>query len=91
MMTILKAIIHGKKQIKTIDHGDRKIMFETNNSKDIIFVLIVKEDLRVIRKKLDILIEKFDRNYQDLIKNIEHTSSISEYWEDLESLIKKVF
>ena len=91
MLTILETIIHGKKQIKTIDHGDRRLMFETNNSNDVIFVLLVKEDLKVFRKKLNILIEKFDENYKDLLKNIESTSSNSENWEDLESLIKNIF
>lgn len=91
MMSILKAIIHGKKQIKTIDHGDRKLMFERNSSKDIIFVLLVKEDLKVFRKKLNILIENFDKEFQDLVKNIESTSSFSNNWENIEPLIKKLF
>ena len=91
MMSILKAIIHGKKQIKTIDHGDRKLMFERNSSKDIIFVLLVKEDLKVFRKKLNILIENFDKEFQDLLKNIESTSSFSNYWKNIEPLIKKIF
>jgi len=91
MITILKAIIRGKKQIKTIDHGDRKIMFETNNSEDVIFVLIVKEDIIVFRKKLSFLIERFDKEFQYLLKNIKSTSSFSKDWKNLESLIKKIF
>ena len=91
MITILKHIIQGKKQIKTIDHGDRKLMFETNESGDIIFVLIVKEDLTVFRKKLCTLIEKFDKNYKDLIKRIETTSIITNKWKGLEVSTKNIF
>ncbi|MFX1443991.1 MAG: PAS domain-containing protein [Promethearchaeota archaeon] len=91
MITILKAIIQGKKQIKTIDHGDRKLMFETNKTNDIIFVLMVKEDLMIFRNKLISLIIGFDNIYQDLLKNIENSSIFCENWDKLQFLINKYF
>ena len=91
MITILKEIVKGEKQIRTVDHGDRKLMFKTNKTKDIIFALIVKEDLIVFHKKLDALIGEFDKDYKDLVKNIENTSYIMENWENLEFLVKKYF
>ena len=91
MLTILKLVAQGEKQIRTIDHGDRKIMFHTNKTKDIIFALIVKEDLLIFQRKLDAIIEEFDKEYKDLVKNIEYTSVVVENWVNLEFLIKKYF
>ncbi|MFX1298761.1 MAG: PAS domain-containing protein, partial [Promethearchaeota archaeon] len=91
MMTLLRAIIHGKKQIKTIDHGDRKLMFEMNSTNDVSFILLVKEDLQILRKKLNDLIEVFDKKYRYLIKKIDITHNISNFWEELQVLIEKYF
>ena len=91
MLTILKEVVQGEKQVRTIDHGDRKLMFQTNNTEDIIFALVVKEDLIVFQRKLDALIEEFDKNYKDLVKNIDQTSCNMSNWENLESLILKYF
>ncbi|MFX1257716.1 MAG: PAS domain-containing protein [Promethearchaeota archaeon] len=91
LMTILKAIIKGEKKIKTIDHGDRKILFESNVSDDIIFVLMAKENLIVFKRKLDALIKEFDKKYDHLIDDIENTHSDFDNWSNLELLIKKYF
>jgi hypothetical protein len=88
---MLKEIIHGETQIRTIDHGDRKLMFETNKTEDIIFVLLVKENLIVFKRRLDALIERFDIAYKDLIDDIENTSLIMNYWENLDDLINDYF
>ncbi|MFX1257672.1 MAG: hypothetical protein ACFFAN_07435 [Promethearchaeota archaeon] len=61
--TLLKEIIQGEKEVRTIDHGDRKLIFKFNNSNKVIFALIVKEELIILRKKLDLLIEDFDKNF----------------------------
>ena len=91
IMTILREISQGEKQIKTIDHGDRKLMFEFNATKDIIFVLIVREDLIVFRNKLNVFIEEFDNVYRNLMKNIEITACIQENWEGIDILTNKYF
>ncbi|MHA1527132.1 MAG: sensor histidine kinase, partial [Promethearchaeota archaeon] len=90
-LIMLKEIIHGETQIRTIDHGDRKLMFETNKTEDIIFVLLVKENLIVFKRRLDALIERFDIAYKDLIDDIENTSLIMNYWENLDDLINDYF
>ncbi|MFX1444010.1 MAG: hypothetical protein ACFFHV_11390 [Promethearchaeota archaeon] len=64
-------------------------MFETNNTKDIVFVLMVKEDLAIFRNLLIDLINGFDKIYQDLLKNIENTSTFCENWDKLQLLINK--
>ena len=91
MMIMLKEIIHGETQIRTIDHGDRKLMFETNKTEDIIFVLLVKENLIVFKRRLDALIERFDDDYKELIDDIENTSLIMNYWENLDELVNDYF
>ncbi len=91
LMTILKAILQGDTQIKSIDHGDRTIIFDSNITEDIIFVLIVKENMVIFEKKLALLISEFDDTYADLVEEIEYTSSDSEYWEHLGDLVKKHF
>jgi hypothetical protein len=91
MLTILKEIIKGEKQIRTIDHGDRKLMFKTNNTKDVIFALAVKENLLVFHKKLDALIEEFDKDYADLVRDIKKTCTVVENWKNLKLLVEKYF
>lgn len=90
-LIMLKEIIHGETQIRTIDHGDRKLMFETNKTEDIIFVLLVKENLIVFKRRLDALIERFDDDYKELIDDIENTSLIMNYWENLDELLNDYF
>ena len=91
MLIMLKEIIHGETQIRAIDHGDRKLIFETNRTEDITFALLVKENLIVFKRRLDSLIEHFDNIYKDLIDDIENTTLIMNYWENLDDLIKKYF
>ena len=91
MLIMLKEIIHGETQIRTIDHGDRKLMFETNKTEDIIFALVVKENLIVFKRRLDALIEHFDDIYKELVDDIENTSLIMNYWENLDDLVNDYF
>ncbi len=91
MLTILKEIIKGEKQIKTIDHGDRKLMFKTNKTNDVIFVLAVKENLIVFHKKLDALIEEFDKDYADLVRDIKNTCTVGKNWKNLQFSVEKYF
>jgi len=91
IMTILQEVSPGEKQIKTIDHGDRKLMFEFNATKDIIFVLIVREDLIVFRDKLNVFIEEFDKIYSNLMNNIKNAASIRDNWKGIDILINKYF
>jgi PAS domain S-box-containing protein len=91
LMTILKAILQGDTQIKSIDHGDRTIIFDSNITEDIIFVLIVKENITIFEKKLELLISEFDETYADLVEDIDNTSCDTGNWEHLGDLVKKQF
>ncbi|MFW9897093.1 MAG: PAS domain S-box protein [Candidatus Thorarchaeota archaeon] len=91
LMTILKAILKGDEQIKSIDHGDRTIIFNLNSTKDVVFVLIVKENINVLERKLNALIKEFDATYNDLIENIEKTCSERDKWTGIIYLVQKHF
>ena len=91
MMTILKEVVQGERFIKIIDHGDRKIIFETNTTNQIIFALITTENLTIFHQKLLTLIEEFEKHYQNLIENIGESCSVSENWRNLGLLIEKHF
>ena len=91
MMAILKEVVQGEKSIKIIDHGDRKIIFEMNKTKDIVFALIVKKDLMVFHQKLFSLIEEFDKSYKDYVETIQESCSETNNWANLDSLIKNHF
>ena len=90
-MAILKEVVQGDKFIKIIDHGDRKIIFEMNKTNEIIFALIVKDNLTIFHRKFFSLIEEFDKTYKELVENIEESCIVADNWENLESLIKKHF
>lgn len=91
MMAILKEVVQGEKFIKIIDHGDRKIIFEMNKTNEIIFALIVKDNLTIFHRKFFSLIEEFDKTYKELVENIEESCAVADNWENLELLIKKHF
>lgn len=91
LLTILKAILKGETQIKSIDHGDRTIIFNLNNTKDVVFVLIVKENINLLERKLEALVTEFDINFRDLIKDIEENCSDQDNWLDLINLVQKYF
>ena len=90
-MSMLKEIIKGKEHIDHIDHGDREIMFELNNTEEIVFALLVKEENPVIRRKLNALIRDFEEYFKEKIKDIKYTSMRSYEWREVSSLIKKHF
>ncbi|MFX1345329.1 MAG: PAS domain S-box protein [Promethearchaeota archaeon] len=91
LMTILKLILKGDTQIKSIDHGDRTIIFNSNSTNDIIFVLIVKENLNLFKQKLEQLTKEFDASFQNLIESIEQSCSEQNNWSDLSFLVQKYF
>jgi len=65
LITMLQHIVKSKTSVRTIDHGDRKLMFKFNATEKIIFILLVREDLFIFRKKIEDLIEDFDVNYSE--------------------------
>ena len=91
MSMLLKEIFQGDKDLKIIDHGDLKIIFERNRTNDITFAMIVKENLFIINRKLKALISEFDEKYKNLIDKLEETACSRDNWESIENSIIKYF
>jgi type IV secretory pathway VirB2 component (pilin) len=88
---ILKEIIRGEKEVRTIDHGDRKLILKFNDSGRVIFTLVVKQELIVLRKKLDLLIEDFDKNYGQFTDDISLTGIDMRIFKPIKYLARKYF
>ena len=91
LMTILKQIIRGNEHIKMIDHGDRIIIFQTNKTHEVVFALVVKGYLTIMKQKLEKLIDEFDSKFQNLIQNLNSSLNESYKWKEAEILIKNHF
>ena len=87
--SILKEIVNGKEEVETIDSGDRILMI--NHSNKVVYALIVKEELIVLRKKLEALIDDFNEKYFEIIKNINSTGVVTHVFEPVQNLIRKHF
>jgi hypothetical protein len=92
LITMLQHIVKSKSSVRTIDHGDRKLVFKFNNTEKIIFVLLVKEDLFIYRKKVDALIEVFDQHYiEEDLDHIGIGGFHPQQFEDLNLFVKTHF
>jgi len=91
LVSILKEIVKGEKEIKTIDHEERKIMFKLNRTKAVIFALIVQGDLYVFRGKLEKLAQDFDRECLDRIREINQKDVNTDDYLDVTYLVQKHF
>jgi len=89
LTTILKEIVKGKDILRTIDHGDKKLMFKYSPDEDVIFVLTIVEDLIVLRDKLDHFILDFMEEYGEKAKNLDGV--IESDWEGVSTLIERYF
>lgn len=59
LTAVLEEITKGEEQLRVIDHGDKKLLFKYSPFRDIIFLLVIKNDLLILRDKLD----KFALNF----------------------------
>ncbi len=60
--SIIQEIVHSKRALKTIDHMDRKILF--NEGHNVIVAVLSDVDLPVIRKKIFQFTNRFEFYYQ---------------------------
>lgn len=88
-LTSLLEEIVGQEKLRIIDHGDKKLMFKYSPGNEAIFVLLIKEDLIVIRNKLDNFIRDFVKKFGDKLKNFE--SYHVRDWKYVPILIEKHF
>lgn len=87
--SLLKEIVQGKEGLKTIDHGDKKLMFNYSPEGDVVFVLLIGEDLFILRNKLNNFSEEFIEVYSEELSNFEFCDS--KQWENVPELIDKYF
>jgi hypothetical protein len=86
---LLQEIVKGKEKLRTIDHGEKKLMFKYSPKKDVIFVLVIVEDLIVLRNKLDQFILDFIENYDKKLEKLDGV--IVAEWKGVVDLIDKYF
>ena len=60
LIGMLEEITKETQRLQVIDHGGKKILFGYNSMKSIIVALVITEELRVIRHKLDFFIQDIE-------------------------------
>lgn len=63
LIGMLEEITKESQRLRVIDHGGKKILFGYNSSKSLIIALVITEELRVIRHKLDYFIQDIQEKY----------------------------
>ncbi len=92
LISVLKEIVQGKERLRVIDHGDNKLLFKFSPIKDVIFVLVIKEDLIVLRDKLDRFALEFVQNYKPKLDKLNNSIGIKmSDWTDVSKLVEKYF
>lgn len=66
IVTVLGEMTDGTESLKTIEQENRKIMIETG--KDVTCVLIVQENLVILRNKMEDFLQEVEEIFQDSIK-----------------------
>jgi len=89
IVTILKEITKGKKKLRTIDHGDRKLLFQWDDKEKIIFIMIISKDLMILREKLSLFSKLFIKKYNHLIEKFNGVV-VNDY-KDSVKLVEKLF
>ena len=91
MKTVLEKISRGEKLVSTIDHGDRVIILKTSAITQVIFTLVVREELIVLRKKIDSLIEEFDKKFFDKTQEASTKGVVTAEFKELYKIARKYF
>jgi MFS family permease len=89
LVTMLKEITRGNSNLKIIDHGDKKLLFQWDSHEQVIFVLVIERELVFIRYKLSKFIAEFEQKYQRNLQNFAGVNDVT--WKSVESLISKYF
>ncbi|MBD3254214.1 MAG: hypothetical protein GF383_03935 [Candidatus Lokiarchaeota archaeon] len=88
---ILKEILRGQKEVSTIDHGDRILILKMNKSNRVVFALVAKEELIILRKKLNSLIKDFDKSYSGFLKDVTISGIDMRIFRPIKQLAEKYF
>lgn len=89
LTAILEEIVRGNQRLRIIDHGDKKILFRFSSDLKIIYVLLITDDLLVIRNKLKAFAEAFETHFADQIAKLGGVRL--ETWSGTKDLVQKYF
>ncbi len=63
LISMLEEITKEQQRLRIIDHGGKKILFGYGSNKSLICALVLLEDLRVVRHKLDYFIQDLETTH----------------------------
>lgn len=89
LTTMLEEIVHGNQHLRTIDHGDKKLLFRYSADQKIVYVLLIKEDLLVIRNKMRTFAEDFESTFADQIAKFNGVKL--DTWKSTKDIVQKNF
>ena len=64
LISMLEEITKASQRLRIIDHGGKKILFGYSSNRSMIAVLVITDDLRVLRHKLDYFINDIQEKYE---------------------------
>lgn len=91
IVSILKEIVREKEKITQIRYGDFNLLFQMDESNEVIFLLIVDDEPNGYVEKLKIFSQEFYVNFKQFIDKIEEYCFDCDLWQSAEDLIYKHF
>ncbi|MHA1584488.1 MAG: hypothetical protein ACTSWL_04480 [Promethearchaeota archaeon] len=86
---LLKEITQGNQQLRIIDHGDKKLLFQWDSMHTFVVIAVIEKDLVIIRKKAEDFCQLFEAKFRNQLDNYQG-GDISE-WNESEILVNLVF
>ncbi len=90
LVTMANEITRGKEKLRTIDHGDKKIMFLWSNNQKVIYVLLAKYELIFLRNKLKEFANDFETHFGNKMDKI-YRGIVPEDWAATKIIIERHF
>jgi MFS family permease len=89
LVSMLREITKGNQNLRVIDHGDKKLLFQWDRKEEVVFVLVIARELVVIRNKLAQFTIAFEEKYH---KYLEHFAGVDDdVWITVNKLIPQFF
>ena len=90
LIGMLEEITKETQRLRIIDHGGKKILFGYNSNKSLIAALVINEELRVIRHKLDYFIQDIEASFP-VEHNLGGGVNVNLWRERIEPILEKHF
>lgn len=89
LVNMLKEITHGSQDLRIIDHGDKKLLFQWDSQNQVVFVTVIQRELVIIRHKLMQFIAEFEEKYGKYLKNFQGVDD--SLWNTVKDLVNMYF